>query len=101
MLRGRLCCAIVVGAFLSTIVEAAPALIATATLDRPADRSGLTDTLESAVADSAFGGIGSGLAWAGGTTFLAVPDRGRTRPVTRAAPIDNTTSFVARVHTLD
>ena len=53
-----------------------PGLIATATLAQATDFAGLTDLLENGAPQNVLGGIGSGLTWAGGTTFLAVPDRG-------------------------
>lgn len=63
------------------------------------DLSGLSGTLESGVPANVLGGLGSGLAWAGGTTFLALPDRG---PNAKAwdASVDNTTTYVPRFHTL-
>lgn len=83
-------------------VLGAGSLIATATLDRPTDFAGLTDTLENGLPQNMLGGIGSGLAWAGGTTFLAVPDRGpNATAYTNGALIDNTSSFIARFETLD
>src|SRR5262249_3089662 len=83
-------------------IGALPALIATATLDRATDFAGLTDTLENGLSQSILGGIGSGLTWAGGTTFLAVPDRGpNATPYTNGAAIDNTSSFIARFETVD
>jgi hypothetical protein len=41
-----------------------------------ADLSGLTGTLENGLPANLLGGLGSGIAYAGGNTFLAVPDRG-------------------------
>lgn len=55
--------------------------------------------LENGAAGNSFGGIGSGLAWAGGNTFLALPDRGPNAAVYNAA-IDNTTSYVPRFQTV-
>lgn len=83
--------------------SAPPRLIAVGSIDLPGgDLSGLTGPLESGLPGNNFGGIGSGLAWAGGSTFLAVPDRG---PNATAYPggelVDNTTAFIARFHTLD
>jgi len=40
------------------------------------DLSGLTGTLENGNPAAMLGGLGSGLTYAGGNTFLAVPDRG-------------------------
>ena len=49
------------------------------------DLSGLTGLLENGIAGNFLGGIGSGLAYAGGNTFIATPDRGpNTDGITRA-----------------
>ena len=64
------------------------------------DYSGLNGTLENGAPGDLFGGVGSGLAWAGGSTFLALPDRG-PNAVTWEPLIDNTTSYVPRFHTLN
>jgi hypothetical protein len=64
------------------------------------DFSGLSYTLENGARADLLGGIGSGLAWAGGSTFLALPDRG-PNAVTWNASVDSTTSYVARFHTLN
>jgi hypothetical protein len=45
------------------------------------------------------GGLGSGLAWADGNTFLALPDRG-PNAVSYDALIDDTVSYVPRFHTV-
>jgi hypothetical protein len=82
------------------VANAAVALVARTTLDPNAsDLSGLNYTLENGAPANLLGGLGSGLAWAGGNTFLMIPDRGPN-----AAPwnadVDNTTSWVPRFHTL-
>ena len=41
-----------------------------------ADLSGLTETLGNGLPANLLGGLGSGIAYAGGNTYLAVPDRG-------------------------
>ena len=65
------------------------------------DLSGLSAPLESGVAGDLLGGMGSGLAWAGGSTFLALPDRGPNATAwSGGAALDNTTSFIARWHTV-
>lgn len=64
-----------------------------------ADLSGLSGNLENGVAANLFGGIGSGLAWAGGNTFLALPDRGPNATPWNAA-VDDTASYIPRFHTL-
>lgn len=79
---------------------AAPTLLATGSMPLSNDLSGLNNTLENGNKASIFGGIGSGLAWAGGSTFVAVPDRG-PNATNYSAAVDNTTSYIARFHTLD
>ena len=64
------------------------------------DLSGLNYNLESGLAANLLGGLGSGLAWAGGNTFLALPDRGPNANDWGAPQLDNTTSFISRFHTL-
>ena len=64
-----------------------------------ADLSGLTGTLEDGSARNLLGGLGSGFTWAGGNTFLAVPDRGPNANVYSAA-VDNTTSYISRFQTI-
>ena len=57
-----------------------------------------SDQLESGVAGNLLGGVGSGLAYAGGNTFLAVPDRGPNATAYNAA-VDDTTSYIPRFQT--
>ena len=63
------------------------------------DLSGLTGTLENGVAANLLGGMGSGLAWAGGNTFLALPDRGPNAVAWNTA-VDNTASYIPRFSTV-
>ena len=56
--------------------------------------------LENGVPGDRLGGIGSGLAYAGGTTFLALPDRGPNAAPYNSA-VDDTASYIERFHTLD
>jgi hypothetical protein len=56
--------------------------------------------LENGVAGNRLGGLGSGLAYAGGDTFLAVPDRG-PNAVPYASSIDDTVSYINRFQTLN
>jgi hypothetical protein len=63
------------------------------------DLSGLTGALENGNPAAMLGGLGSGLTYAGGNTFLAVPDRGPNAAVYNPA-IDNTVSYISRVQTL-
>jgi hypothetical protein len=56
--------------------------------------------LENGVPGNRLGGIGSGFAYAGGTTFLALPDRGpNAKPFNSA--IDDTASYIARFQTFN
>ncbi|HTL97228.1 MAG TPA: esterase-like activity of phytase family protein, partial [Holophagaceae bacterium] len=55
--------------------------------------------LENGVAGNRLGGMGSGIAYAGGSTFLMVPDRG-PNAVPFDSAIDDTSSFIARIQTL-
>jgi Esterase-like activity of phytase len=64
-----------------------------------ADLSGLTGLLENGVAGNSLGGIGSGLAWAGGNTFIATPDRG-PNAVTYNSAVDDTSSYISRFQTV-
>ena len=81
-------------------------LIATGSLSGAmSDLSGLNYKLENGVSASLLGGMGSGLAWAGGNTFLALPDRGPNAidwPTDTAlgASVDKTTSYIPRFQTL-
>ena len=55
--------------------------------------------LENGVPGNRLGGMGSGLAYAGGNTFLALPDRGpNAKPYN--AGVDDTASYIARFQTL-
>ncbi len=70
-------------------------------LDATSDLSGLTGSLENGNAANILGGMGSGFAWAGGNTYLALPDRGpNATSYTNGAAVDNTTSYIARFNTV-
>jgi hypothetical protein len=56
--------------------------------------------LENGVAGNRLGGIGSGLAYAGGDTFLGLPDRG-PNAVPFDSSIDDTVSYINRFQTLN
>ena len=91
-------------ALLLSVVAVAPAradvsLLAIGTLDGTSDLSGLTGTLENGVPANILGGLGSGIAFAGGDTFLAVPDRG-PNAVPFNSKIDDTASYINRFQTL-
>ena len=56
--------------------------------------------LENGVPGNRLGGLGSGLAYAGGTTFLALPDRGPNANSYNSA-VDDTVSYIARFQTFN
>ncbi len=85
--------------FATTAVHATPTLIAIGTLGGTTDLSGLNGNLENGLAANVLGGMGSGLAWAGGNTFIATPDRGPNATAYNAG-VDDTTSYIARYQTL-
>ena len=63
------------------------------------DLSGQTGLLENGVAGNLLGGMGSGLAWAGGSTFIGLPDRGPNATPWNSAVAD-TSSYIPRTQTL-
>ena len=83
----------------ATAAQATPTLIAIGTLGGTSDLSGLTGTLENGLAANVLGGLGSGLAWAGGNTFTATPDRGPNATPYNSG-VDDTTSYISRFQTL-
>lgn len=56
--------------------------------------------LENGVPGNRLGGLGSGLAYAGGNTFLALPDRGPNATAYNDL-VDDTVSYIARFQTFD
>ena len=64
------------------------------------DLSGLNYNLENGVPANLLGGLGSGLAWASGNTFLALPDRG-PNAVSFDSLIDDTVTYIPRFHTVN
>ena len=63
------------------------------------DLSGRADTLENGQSQSILGGLGSGLAFAGGNRFYALPDRGPNALAYNPA-VDNTVSYISRFQTV-
>ncbi|MDF9390976.1 MULTISPECIES: esterase-like activity of phytase family protein [Methylococcus] len=87
--------------FAATVCHAGTDLIAIGTVDpASSDRAPRTHApLENGVSGNLLGGLGSGLAWAGGPLFIAAPDRGPN--ATPYNPlVDDTTSYINRFHTL-
>jgi len=64
------------------------------------DLSGLNNTLENGVPANLLGGLGSGMTYLSGNTFLAIPDRG-PNAVSFNAQVDDTVSYIARFHTIE
>jgi len=64
-----------------------------------ADLSGLHETLENGAPANLLGGLGSGLAYASGNTFLALPDRG-PNAVPFDSLVDDTVTYIPRFHTV-
>jgi hypothetical protein len=105
-MRSRLFLGLLLGSALSAasaqadVLMLAQGVLTGSSAGANADLSGLTGTLENGVAANFLGGIGSGLAYAGGTTFVAVPDRG-PNAVDYNAAVDNTVSYISRFQTID
>ncbi len=96
--------AFTLGLFTATYCAAAPSLIAVGSLtDSSAgqytDLSRLTYPLENGVPANLLGGIGSGLGYVSGNTFLAIPDRG-PNAVIYDPKVNDTTSYVNRFQTV-
>jgi hypothetical protein len=102
--RASLLAALIASAFALPAAHASISLIATGSLSGSlSDLSGLGGNLENGQSASLLGGIGSGLAWAGGNTFLALPDRGPNAVAwagNAGTFVDNTTTYIPRVQTL-
>ncbi len=64
-----------------------------------ADVSGLTYTLENGAPANDLGGLGSAITYAGGNTFLALPDRG-PNAIPFNSSVDDTVAYVNRFHTV-
>ncbi|HVO46268.1 MAG TPA: esterase-like activity of phytase family protein [Steroidobacteraceae bacterium] len=81
---------------------ASPDLVAAASV--PATYEDLSNQtaapLENAVPGNRLGGFGSSIAYAGGDTFLMLPDRG-PNAVEYASSIDSTVSYINRFHTFN
>lgn len=86
--------------FLATPAQAGIVYLANGTLTNNTDLSGLSGLLENGMPANILGGIGSGLAYAGGNSFLAVPDRGPNATPYNSA-VDDTVSYISRFHTLN
>jgi len=100
----RICLAALLLAFAALHAWANPILLANATLTGSSagyytDLSGLQGLLENGVAKTLLGGMGSGMAWAWGNTFICVPDRG-PNAVSYDSLIDDTVTYIPRFQTV-
>ena len=91
-------------AWIAPRAQAQPTLLAVGTLDDSragsfADLSGLKYNLENGAPANLLGGFGSGIAYASGNTFLALPDRG-PNAISFDSAIDDTASYINRFHTV-
>jgi hypothetical protein len=102
MKHAKLLPLLIAAAFTMPRAHAAVDLIAVGSLSGlSSDLSSATSgALENGVAGNLLGGLGSGLAWAGGTTFIATPDRGPNASSYNAG-VDNTTSYINRFQTIN
>lgn len=96
--------ALVCGGAISQPMQAQVSLLAKGTLTGSAagqnkDLSGLNNTLENGVPANLLGGLGSGIAYVSGDTFLAVPDRG-PNAVSFNPLVDDTVTWIPRVQTV-
>ncbi len=96
--------ALVFGLFVAASSKAQVTLLAVGNLDESragsfADLSHLTYKLDNGAPANLLGGLGSGLAYASGNTFLALPDRG-PNAVSFNSSIDDTVSYINRFHTI-
>jgi len=84
-----------------SVAHAEPFLIATGSISGTYEDLALETAapLENGVPGNRLGGLGSGLAYAGGNIFLALPDRGPNAKAYNTG-VDDTTSYIARFHTL-
>jgi len=89
--------AAVLSLLLTGAAQATPRFLTWASFTNTTDLSGLTGTLDNTnYAANAFGGVGSGLAWAGGNNFVMVPDRGPNALAWNSS-VDDTTSYISRL----
>jgi len=93
--------ALLASALFAPAAHATPTLLAIGNLSgNIADLSAQTaGPLENGVAGNLLGGLGSGFAYAGGNTFIALPDRG-PNAVAYDSLIDDTASYINRLQTI-
>src|SRR5215475_12088432 len=87
-----------------SLAQAQPTLIAIGSLTESQaganlDLSGLRYSLENGAPANLLGGMGSAITYAGGNTFLALPDRG-PNAISYNSAVDDTVSYVNRFQTV-
>lgn len=102
MTRKKLLPILIASLFVSAAAHASVDLIAVGSISGSYEdlASQTAGPLENGVPGNRFGGIGSGLAYAGGTTFLGIPDRGPNANAYNSL-VDDTVSYIPRFHTLN
>jgi hypothetical protein len=100
--KNTLLCTALLALSVTGAAQATPSLLTWAAFTNTVDFSSRTETLENTNPQNIFGGVGSGLAWAGGNSFVMVPDRG-PNAVSWNSSVDDTTSYISRLEnvTLD
>ena len=83
----------------SSEVSGKPILLAEGVLAGQNDESKFQETLENGEPADVLGGMDSGLAYAGGDTFLALPDRGPNADEYNKL-VSDTTSYICRFHVM-
>jgi hypothetical protein len=91
--------------FAALSAQAQTKLLAVGTLDRSragvlTDLSGLNYNLENGAAANLLGGFGSAITYAGGSAFLALPDRG-PNAISYDPGLSDTASYINRFHTVN
>ena len=102
MNRKNLLALVISSLFASAAAHASVDLIAIGSIDGAYEdlAAQTAGPLENGVPGNRLGGIGSGLAYAGGSTFLALPDRGPNANSYNGL-VDDTVSYIDRFHTLN
>ena len=81
--------------------QAAPVLLGIGSFSGSSDLAGLSGTLENGLSPNTLGGMGSGFTYAGGNTYLALPDRGpNATSYAAGTPVDQTVSYIPRFQTM-
>ena len=101
-MTGKKLLPLMVSSLLASAAHASVDLIAIGTIDGAYEdlAAQTAGPLENGIPGNRLGGIGSGLAYAGGTTFLALPDRGPNANSYNGL-VDDTVSYIDRFQTFN